>query len=260
MNIRAEPQGRSRGVPIDGKVPGMMVPSARGTGMEPRAANAAQREAPAGEHHELHRFERGMTFLSSRQLPRRWPAVLELTKKICVLGDSAVGKTSLIRRYAQDCFEENYKTTVGARVLWKTQVLSYPDRSLEVRLNLNIWEISGQNRHLGLYPAYYRGAEGAMVVGDAARLDTQVNLWKWIEGFRASAGRVPVILLVNKTDILDTDDFDFGFIDDLSREFDCPYRLASARTGESVARAFRELGHRLVGKKLASPLGRVSAC
>lgn len=184
-----------------------------------------------------------------RDLLTGWHAVLEASKKICVLGDPAVGKTSLIRRYALDCFDDTYVTTVGARVLNRTQVLQYPERGVELRLRFRIWEVSGDNRHLELYRAYYRGADGAIVMGDATRLESQINMWKWIEGFRAAAGRVPIILLLNKTDIAQSTDVDEGLMDEISREFGCPCRFTSAREGSNVDRVFRELAHRLAGRR-----------
>lgn len=184
-----------------------------------------------------------------RDLLTGWHAVLESSKKICVLGDPAVGKTSLIRRYALDSFEDTYVTTVGARMLNRTQVLQYPERGIELRLRFRIWEVSGDNRHLELYPAYYRGADGAIVVGDASRLESQVNMWKWIEGFRAAAGRVPIILLINKMDIAQAGEVDERMMDEISHEFGCPCRLASARDGSNVERVFRELAYRLAGRR-----------
>jgi len=189
-----------------------------------------------------------------------WYRVLEATKKICVLGDPAVGKTSVIRRYALDCFDEGYLTTIGARVLNRTQVLRFPGQSAELRLHLKIWEISGQNRHLELYPSYYLGAEGAIIVGDATRVETQVNLWKWIEGFRAAAGRVPIILVVNKTDLMDETEFDLELMDEISHEFRCPFRMSSARNGANVDNVFRELAYQLAGRKPLSGPRRGRAC
>ena len=249
MDIWSRVQAYWRGEPIYRKVPEMMAPYPKGKALGAGTMELTEKAGPEGhrgllEHHGQPEPRSGM-----RELLTGWYGILEATKKICVLGDPAVGKTSIIRRYALDYFDDAYTTTVGARILTRTQVLQYPERAVELRLNLRIWEISGQNQHLELYPAYYRGAEGAIVVGDAARLDTQVNLWKWIQGFRSAAGRVPMILLVNKTDITESDEIDHRLLDDISREFGCPYRMTSARDGTNIASVFRELAYRLVGKK-----------
>jgi len=247
MDIRCVVQGYWRGEPIDRKVPHMMAPYAHGKALGAGATEMI--DGADARHGLLERHDRLAPRSGMRELLTGWHSVLEATRKICVLGDPAVGKTSLIRRYALDSFDESYTTTVGARILNRTQVLQYPERAVELRLRFRIWEISGQNRHLELYPAYYRGADGAIIVGDAARLDTQVNLWKWVEGFRAAAGRVPIILLLNKTDITQPDDIDHRLLDEISREFGCPLRLTSARDGTNVDRVFRELAYRLVGRK-----------
>jgi small GTP-binding protein len=237
----------------------MMSPDAKGKGEGQMTAELFL-ETGAGRAGRLGRhLEDGVPRPLNRPTTG-WFRVQEATKKICVLGDPAVGKTSLIRRYALDCFDEGYLTTVGARILSRTQVLRFPGPSAELRLKLKIWEISGQNRHIELYPSYYLGAEGAVIVGDATRVETQVNLWKWIEGFRAAAGRVPIILLVNKTDLLDQVDFDLELMDDISREFGCPFRMSSARNGANVENVFRELAYHLAGRTPLTGQRRGRAC
>ena len=241
---------------INGNAPQKIAPRAGSLALGDGAAQLAvrakdrsiRRAAPAGPRSGMRELLTGLHTL------------LEASRKICVLGDPAVGKTSLIRRYALDSFDESYTTTVGARVLTRTQMLQYPDQGVELRLRLRIWEVSGQNRHLELYPAYYRGADGALVVGDATRPESQANLWKWIEGFRSAAGRVPVILLLNKTDIVSSGEPDQRSLDDISHEFGCPCRVASARDGTNVDRVFRELAYRLVGRKFLSEEKMTNAC
>ena len=222
-------------------------------GMAAKTAGVQEKGETTEPDRDARHFDRGTFMMPAPARSMGLRALQRTTKKICVLGDHAVGKTSLIRRFALDCFDDVYTTTVGARILQKPLVLEYPERSLEVWLNLRIWEISGQSQHLELYPAYYRGAEGAIIVGDIARTETQLNLWRWIASFRAVAGRVPVILLVNKTDIMDLDTFDHKLLDEISGEFGCPYRMGSAKTGANVDNAFRELGERLVGRSLFPP-------
>jgi small GTP-binding protein len=168
--------------------------------------------------------------------------VERMAEKICVLGDSGVGKTSLVRRYAQDKFDDEYITTCGARVTVKKIRLDYPERNLQSRLSVQIWDVSGE--HGGsLNPAFYRGASGALIVGDAIRLETQLDLWKWIEDFRAVAGNAPVLIVVNKSDIMDRQEFDYLLMDDLAREYGCIYTMASARQNDKVEETFKTLCH-----------------
>jgi len=256
MDIRSCVQGESRGDAIDANMRHKVATRAKGLAMGEMAAGLAVRAGDRPSRPRAAAAPRSRM----RELLTGLHTLLEISKKICVLGDPAVGKTSLIRRYALDTFDENYTTTVGARVLTRTQMLQYPDQGVELRLRLRIWEISGQNRHLELYPAYYRGADGAIIVGDAARPESQVNLWKWIEGFRSAAGQVPVMLLLNKTDILAPGEFDHRLLDEMSQEYGCPCRVASARDGTNVDRVFRELAYRLIGRRSFSEGKMTNAC
>jgi len=176
-------------------------------------------------------------------------AVPVLTAKVCLLGDPAVGKSSLVHCMAGDRFNEMYVTTVGARVLKKTVTVRHPVAHSEVRVRLMLWEITG---HLG--PAvshpFLRGADAAIVVSDMARLETQIDLWKWVEAARFAAGDLPVILIVNKTD-LGEPGFDAGVAQELSAEYRGTCYYTSARTGANVEEAFTGVAARLVGRELS---------
>jgi small GTP-binding protein len=185
--------------------------------------------------------------------------VERLAEKICVLGNSGVGKTSLVRRYAQDRFDDDYITTCGARVTVKKIRLDYPERNLQSRLSVQIWDVSGEHGR-SLNPAFFRGASGALVVGDAVRLETQLDLWKWIEDFRAVAGNVPVMIVVNKSDIMDRQEFDYLLMDDLSKEYGCIYTMTSARHNDRVDEAFRTLCQSMVRRRLEGSREGAGAC
>lgn len=166
-----------------------------------------------------------------------------LTGKVCLLGDPAVGKSSLVQRMAGHRFSELYVTTVGARVLKKVVRVRPADAPAELRVKLMIWEING---HLGpaVVQPFLHGIDAAIVVGDVTRLETQIDLWKWIEAARASRRDVPVTMLVNKSDIVEPG-YDHGLVEALSGEYGCPCHLTSARTGRNVERAFNEVAARL---------------
>jgi GTPase SAR1 family protein len=69
---------------------------------------------------------------------------VELTKKVCLIGDPGVGKTSLIHRYVLDLFDDSYLTTIGAKVTKKMVGLDVADCDLHVNLNLMIWDVAGK--------------------------------------------------------------------------------------------------------------------
>src|SRR5512136_1817914 len=115
--------------------------------------------------------------------------------KLCLLGDGAVGKTSLVRRYVFDVFDDKYLMSFGTKVTKK----SY--RVGEVDLDLMIWDILGQKSQEALHAAYYRGAAGALAVCDFTRPETMKNLKSWLGSFRSVVGDMPVIILGNKSDL-----------------------------------------------------------
>jgi len=181
------------------------------------------------------------------RVPKGWRSgcnIPIIRRKICILGEPAVGKTSLVFRLAARRFDGNYITTVGARLMIKTVLLQPPEYMSGVRLKLMIWEIHGRHRLTPLDP-YLRGADAAVVVGDAQRLETQIDLWKWIDHARFVAGDIPIMMVVNKCDVAD-DDFDPGLVSELAARYGCPLRMTSARTGSNVDDVFRELAVRMM--------------
>lgn len=89
-----------------------------------------------------------------------------IQKKVCVVGEFGVGKTSLISRYVDSIFSEKYQTTVGVKI----------DKKLchvgESQVNLIIWDLAGESPLRTLKPAQIRGASGFLLVADGTRLDT----------------------------------------------------------------------------------------
>jgi small GTP-binding protein len=171
--------------------------------------------------------------------------VKELIKKICLLGDAAVGKTSLIRRYVYSSFDDKYITTIGTKVTKKSLVFKHPTQDMRVRISLLIWDILGQKEYSRLHPVYYQGAEGGLVVSDGTRPATLKNMEEWAEGFQKTVGRVPLVFLINKSDLIDIATFDSSEAEAIARKYNSPLYFTSAKTGDNVERSFLELGNTL---------------
>ncbi len=162
-----------------------------------------------------------------------------------MLGDPAVGKTSLIRKYVLDKFDDRYLMTVGTKVTKKVMNIdSFPDRS--IRLTLMIWDILGQKKYRKLHSTFYKLAKGALVICDITREETLESIPGWIKGLYRVTGEIPTVICANKIDLEDqyefTPDEARAFGDELGHKV----FLTSAKTGENVEDAFQQLGHYLV--------------
>ena len=162
--------------------------------------------------------------------------------KVVLVGDKAVGKTSLIRRYVLDQFGDEYITTLGMKVSKKVLELNPPDGRERVSLNMNIWDIMGQGSLRELAKeAYFHGARGILAVVDVTRRDTLEGIADWIRAVKDVAGSVPMILVANKKDLEGQAAFGSADVAGAAETFRCPSFFASAKTGENVEGMFHAL-------------------
>ena len=119
-----------------------------------------------------------------------------IQKKVCMLGATGVGKTSLVSRFVSSIFSDKYMTSVGVKVDKKTVTVG------EDPVTLVLWDIYGEDAFQSVRASYLRGAAGYLLVADGTRqltLDTARSLQKTAEG---AAGRVPFVLAMNKADLV----------------------------------------------------------
>ncbi len=162
-------------------------------------------------------------------------------RKVCLLGDGGVGKTSLIRRYVFDSFSDDYLMTFGTKVTKKVIQLDGVD------LTLMIWDILGQQAQKSLHAAYYSGANGALIVGDVTREETLRHMPEWVEDFRKVVGERPIILLGNKSDL--ESEVSSGVFSEVTSALGSSLRMTSAKTGKGVQESFFDLGRMIVEGK-----------
>lgn len=167
--------------------------------------------------------------------------------KICMVGEGAVGKTSLIRRFVLNSFDDKYLQTLGTKVSKKEILVDYPEKGLELQVDMTIWDIMGQKgfREL-LKEAYFYGAKGVIAVCDVTRKDTLSELDDWIEGVYSVTGKVPIEFLANKADLKERLSIAENDLEQASKAYDSRFFYTSAKTGENVEKAFKELAERIV--------------
>src|SRR5947209_17860115 len=115
--------------------------------------------------------------------------VKRMKVKVCLVGEAAVGKTSLIRRFVLENFDDKYIQTLGTKVSKKELTSSSPDGSGELKMDMTIWDIIGQKgfREL-LKESYFYGARGILAGCDVTRRKTVDDLDDWIEGVDSVTG------------------------------------------------------------------------
>ncbi len=172
--------------------------------------------------------------------------------KICLVGEAAVGKTSLIRRFVLDDFDDKYIQTLGTKVSKKELNVPPRDGSDAVKVDMTIWDIMGQKgfREL-LKEAYFYGAKGVIAVCDVTRKTTLDDLDDWIEGVYSVTGKIPIQFMANKWDLKDQAEIGEEELTQATKAYEAPYYLTSAKTGESVEAAFQNLADRIARDKIA---------
>jgi small GTP-binding protein len=163
---------------------------------------------------------------------------IEIMRKMCVIGDTSVGKTSLIRRFVVDKFDDKYIVTIGTKTSKKT--LTFRGEDANVSLKLIIWDILGQDQFEMVKASAFKGTSGAFVVMDLTRKDTLHSFEKWLSSLYKVMPGVPVVVLANKNDL--KGEFGADDVEELLMNHEFPYFLTSAKTGENVDEAFYTLG------------------
>lgn len=167
---------------------------------------------------------------------------MQLVKKICLLGDFSVGKTSLIRRFTENRFDESYLSTIGVKVSRKSIALH---TTVPTMLTLMIWDTSGSEPFTNIVQTYYQGASGAVLVCDLTRAETVNSLSKYAHNFLNVNASVPLVVLVNKVDMINERSVSDELIAEMIAPLGAPWLHTSAKTGEGVDEAFHLLGRLL---------------
>lgn len=157
-----------------------------------------------------------------------------MSKKVCMLGGFAVGKTSLVSRFVHGVFSEKYLTTIGVKIDKKTVRVDEED------VDLVVWDIYGEDDYQRIRLSYLRGASGLFLVADGTRRDT-LDIAK---GLRLTArdhlGSVAAVLVLNKADLAATWEIGPDEVQGL-REQGWTVFETSAKTGNGVEEAFAAL-------------------
>jgi Ras-related protein Rab-1A len=159
-----------------------------------------------------------------------------------------VGKSCLLVRFADDCFSENYITTIGVDFRFRTLQIN------KSNIKLQIWDTAGQERYRTITNAYYKGADGIIIVFDLCNKESFLNVSSWLKEVEKHSGEdVTVTVLANKSDSqaeeLEVTDAD---IKKFEEESGIKVIKTSAKTGENVDESFLDMTKKLIIKRNSS--------
>ena len=169
----------------------------------------------------------------------------EYVFKITILGDSAVGKTSLINQFVESSFQEDYKPTLGANIIRKDVIL---DKS-NAKIRLIMWDLAGQEKYNVIRSMYFQGCVGALVVYDITRHQTFDNVEsKWLKDFKNYVKKEGAYVLIgNKIDLSDQRVVSKEEGESLAEKIQASdFIETSAKFGENVETAFKNLVYQIL--------------
>eukprot|EP01130_Rhizamoeba_saxonica_P007094 TRINITY_DN2847_c0_g1_i1.p1 TRINITY_DN2847_c0_g1~~TRINITY_DN2847_c0_g1_i1.p1 ORF type:complete len:206 (-),score=43.16 TRINITY_DN2847_c0_g1_i1:87-677(-) len=156
--------------------------------------------------------------------------------KFVMVGDSNVGKSSLLLRYCDDTFTDSFISTIG---------VDYKKKNIEVdntNVSLQLWDTAGQERFRTITSSYYRGAHALIIVFDVTNMDSFQNVDKWVKEVKRFTDESAVMLVGNKIDLKDSRVVTKEEAESMAAEqYLCSYYETSCATGEGVEEAFAAL-------------------
>lgn len=166
-----------------------------------------------------------------------------IQKKICMLGASGVGKTSLVQRFVKSIYSEKYHSTIGVKIDKKT--FSVYDQDV----TLLLWDLQGEDNNHKIRPSFLRGASGFFVVVDLTRHETLVTAFSIQRMVEYEVGNLPFYVIFNKNDLVDEFEVTEEEIEEMQKNHGWKVLRTSAKTGERVEQAFYELAELMLKKQ-----------
>lgn len=165
-----------------------------------------------------------------------------ISKKICLIGAFAVGKTSLVARFVKSIYSDEYHTTVGVKVDKKVVPID------DGEVSLIVWDLAGEDEFQKVQMTYLRGASGFLLVADGTRRNTLETARTLRQRTVETIGEMPFIFLLNKADLADEWEVDEAALAEFEKDGWTVVRT-SAKTGEGVEEAFTDLARRMIGQR-----------
>ncbi len=167
---------------------------------------------------------------------------------MCLVGDFGVGKTSLIRRFVDRQFSDQYLSTVGVKISRKNVELTGVKQQEKLDVQLLIWDLEGHTKFKAIAPSYLAGASGAIIVADVTRQETIDNLPERMDLFLSVNPKGSLIVALNKCDLVEEEKVNklLQSIQVSEHERVAATYATSAKTGAYVDEMFQSLAYKMV--------------
>ena len=171
-----------------------------------------------------------------------------ISKKICMVGDFGVGKTSLIRRFVERQFNDKYLSTVGVKISRKTVELADVKQQDKLNVQLLIWDIEGHTKFKAIAPTYLQGAAGAVIVGDFSRQETLERIPEHVQLFLSVNPKGFIVVAFNKADLVEEEKVEKLFLTYQIQDHERVIKTypTSAKSGIYVDELFEKLSYQIV--------------
>jgi small GTP-binding protein len=167
--------------------------------------------------------------------------------KLLIVGESGVGKTCMLLRFADNLFEDNFLSTIG--VDFKVKEITVGDQ----KVKLQIWDSAGQERFRNITSSYYRNCSGIIIVYDVTSEDSFIKVTDWIQEVRRYVPTVPLIVVGNKCDLEDKRAVPTSRGEELGKQEGLIFLETSAKTNTNIEAAFLEVSKKLIEDAASKP-------
>ena len=164
--------------------------------------------------------------------------------KSVVVGDGGSGKTAVVVRFSQGFFQENYKLTIGVEFAVKTIHIN------NYNVKLQIWDTGGQERFRYVRPLYYKGSMGCIILFDLTNRESFDHVPKWLEEVKKESGNIPILLVGNKSDLINERVVSLDEARQISKDLNMFYVESSAKNGKGVGDVFAILSLLMIGEDI----------
>lgn len=172
--------------------------------------------------------------------------------KLLLIGDSGVGKSCLLLRFADDTYTESYISTIG--VDFKIRTIELDGKTIK----LQIWDTAGQERFRTITSSYYRGAHGIIVVYDVTDQESFNNVKQWLQEIdRYASENVNKLLVGNKCDLTNKKVVDYSSAKEYADQLGIPFLETSAKNATNVEQAFMTMAAEI--KNRVGPAAAIQA-